>query len=235
MAIKIAVCTAWGSPFSWTPAVYNLMNLKRPEGVEVAFYPGKGWCPARRHMYGVECAIKWDATHVCFLGADQVHELDILVKFTKHIKDGWKIITALVPVRGRLDKNEKPFQPMAWKLVDGEFKNINPSDAPYQEVDLVGSGALIFDIKLLKLLKKPWFKEKITDNDYNRSPTMDTSFTYKLSRVSKSKILCDCTIGVKHLDTFAIDPSFGDRFSDWPIDSKDSVENSLVNMYQFVS
>jgi hypothetical protein len=229
---KIAVCTAWGSPFAWTHAAYNMMNLIRPDGVDVRFYPGWGWCPARRHMYGVELALEWGATHICFLGADQVHELDILLKFTKHIKDGWRIVTALVPVRTRMDKNKKPFQPMVFKEKDGDFKPINPSDAPYQEVDTVGTGALMFDAKLLLTLQKPWFAETIIDNSYNREATMDTRFVHRLTQIAKSKILCDCTIGVKHLDIFPIDPSYGDRFSDWPVSSKKNSKLRLREMYQ---
>lgn len=229
---KLAVCTAWGSPFTWTHAAYNMMNLKRPEGVEVKFYPGWGWCPARRHMYGVELALEWGASHICFLGGDQVHEFDILLKFCDHIEKGWKAVTALVAARGRIDEKQKPFQSNAWKLENGQFEQLNLADGPYQEIVTVGSGAFMFDVELLKALKKPWFEEKVIDEDCNRNPTMDTRFIWRLHKEAGAKILCDCTIGVKHLDVFPIDPTYGDRFSDWPVASKANRKAILGNFYQ---
>jgi hypothetical protein len=182
-------------------------------------------------MYGVELGLEWGASHIMFMGADQVHELDILEKFVNHIKNGWKLVTALTPVRGRVDEG-KPFQPVGWKRVGGKFELIDPSDAPYQEIDAIGSGTLLFDVEILKGLKKPWFSETVVDKDYNRDTTMDTKFSYRLVKQSKSKILCDCTIGVKHLDIFPIDPSYGDRFSDWPVPSRENHKKKLSDMYQ---
>lgn len=229
---RLAVCTAWGSPFSWTHAAYNMMNLKRPEGVEVMFYPGWGWCPARRHMYGVELALEWGATHICFLGGDQVHELDILVKFWKHIQEKWKVVTALVPARGRLDKEHKPFQVSAWKKTGTGFKELDPEDGPYQAITIIGSGALVFEASLLNKLRKPWFKERVIDDHGNREPTMDTRFVHRLHTEAKADILCDCTIKAKHLDVFGIDPSYGDRFPDWPVASKENKKEILGMMFQ---
>jgi len=232
MVKKIVVCTAWGSPFSWTHAAYNMMNLTRPPGVDVMFTPGYGWCPARRHMYGVERALEWGASHVCFLGGDQVHELDILVKFTDHLESGYKVVTALVNSRGRVNEDQKPFQSNAWKQEEDKFVRIDKEDNPLQEIDTIGSGALIFDIGLLSSLKKPWFEEAVIDKDCNRVTTMDTRFVWRLRNEAKAKILCDCSIGTKHLEVFGIDDSFSERFSDWPVATKDNKTEMLNLMYQ---
>lgn len=224
---KIAVCTAWGSPFSWTHGVYNLMNLNRPTGVEVKFIYGMGRDPARRHMWGVEKALDWGASHICFLGSDQIHDVDILEKFVSHIEDGWPMVCAMVPVRGWVPVKgiDKPFQKFMWAFKDGNrepifdqdhMKLITPEDGPLVEACCTGSGAIIFDVNLILSLKKPWFRESKADEDGKRPATMDTTFVWRLCTEAHGRLLCDTTINVAHMDVFAIDDSFPDRFADWP-------------------
>lgn len=239
---KIAVCTAWGSPFSWTHGVYNMANLIRPDGVEVKYIPGFGRDPGRRHMWGVEQAFNWGASHICFLGTDQLHDLDILVKFCKHIVDGWPMVTALVPARSMVDVNgvKKPFQKLAWKWKPGVADNgnirdlkfsaenlevLNWKDANYQECVVVGSGALMFDIGLLEMLERPWFREADADENGWKPATMDTTFCWRLVTEAGGRLLADCTIDVVHLDIFPIDESYADRFSDW---AKKSVPTEVL-------
>jgi hypothetical protein len=183
-------------------------------------------------MYGVEFALEWEATHICFLGGDQVHELGILVKFWEHIQRGWKIVTALVPARGRLDKEHKAFQVCAWKANGNGFKEIDTKAGEYQTISIIGSGAIIFEAALLKKLRKPWFEEEVVDNHCNRVPTMDTRFVHRLHTEAGADILCDCTIKARHLDVFPIDPSYGDRFPDWPVASKENKKEILGMMFQ---
>jgi len=229
---KIAVCTAWGSPFCWTHAAYNMANLTRPEGVEVRYLPGFGWCPARRHMQGVEEAIKWGATHICFWGADQINPgHDMLVKFTKHMENGWPVAAARVPVRGwiKSEKAPKPFMKLAYRWKDGlenkvqerkfdinHLELVDPKDGDLQEIVTIGSGALMFDVNVLYRLKKPWFVETVRDDDYNRIANMDTRFTWRLVTEANARILCDLTIDVVHIDILPIEEWMGDRFMDWP-------------------
>ena len=229
---KIAVCTAWGSPFCWTMPAYNMANLARPEGVEVLYLPGFGWCPARRHAQGVEEALRWGATHICFLGADQMHPIDILERFADHITNGWGAVCARVPARGWAAKDfyDKPYQETAfkWKLNENgnpTCKNFNQEcmeavkeeDGLLQEIAVIGSGALMFDINIIKGMKKPWFKERLKkDGSYQRLPVMDTFFTYRISTEMNVKILCDLSIKVQHVDVFPIDASYGDKFEDVP-------------------
>jgi hypothetical protein len=239
---KIAVCTAWGSPFSWTHSMYNLMNLDRPEGVQVKFIPGMGRDPARRHMWGVERALQWGASHICFLGADQMHDMDILVKFTKHIEDGWPAVTAMVPARGwvRGPEVNAPFLKFAYgwkddvdlsspKFSTNYLKMVTPKDGDYVEVVVIGSGAIMFDVQLLYMMDKPWFREwaEVDENAW-RPAAMDTFFCWRLVVEAGAKILCDNTINIIHLDVFPIDESYSERFSDWPVDKAEEVIHSRL-------
>lgn len=209
-----------------------MANLLRPEGVEVLYLPGFGWCPARRHMDGVERAMEWGATHICFLGQDHMNPNDILLKFTKHIEDGWPAVAARVPARGWIKDGgfEKPFTKIAYKWKRDENGNVKhlkfdlkclelvkEEDGPLQEIVVIGTGALMFDINLLHALKKPWFYEHLRhDGSYDRIPKMDTVFSWRLVNEAGGRMLCDLTIDIVHLDVFPIDESFGDRFLDWP-------------------
>ena len=224
---KIGVCTSWGSPFVWMHGAYNMMNLEHPKGVGVRFFPGHGRDPARRHMWGVEKALEWGATHICFLGADQVHDEDILVKFAKHCEDGWAATAGMVPVRGWVPSLEKAFGKVAWKWKDDVnrsgaklnmdfFEPVFSTGPEYEEIAITGSGALMFDVNCLHLLKKPWFIEAPPNDDASRMFIMDTMFVFRLVTQGHARILLDKTIFITHLEIFAIDETYGDRFYDYP-------------------
>jgi len=231
---KIAVCIPWGSPFMWMHTAFNLMNLNRPKGVEIKFFNGFGRDPAGRHMWSIKMALKWGATHACFLGADQLHPLDILEKFCVHIENGWSVATAMVPIRGVVAVRgvEKPFQKVAWKWKDPnkpkpeglptiyDMELVDPADGPLQEVVILGSGAMLFDINLLHAMKKPWFKEEEANENSHRAAKMDTTFVWRLVREAGARMLCDLTVDIQHLDVFPIDESYGDRFSDWTAEKR---------------
>ena len=231
---KLAVCIPWGSPFIWMHPAFNFMNLNRPKGVEVKFINGMGRDPGERHLWGAKTAIEWGATHICFLGADQLHPMDILEKFCIHMENGWPACTALVPIRGRVlvDGINRPFQKCAWKWKDpdapkksnhldtNDLSLINKQDGPYQEIVCIGSGALMFSVSLLKALQKPWFREGEPDESGFRSAKMDTTFSWRLCTEAKGRILADLTIDIKHLDVFPIDETYGIRFGDWTAEKR---------------
>jgi hypothetical protein len=242
---KIGVCTAWGSPFVWTHSAFNLMNLERPEGIEVEYFMGQGRDPARRHTWGVEQAIKSGASHICFLGLDQLHPLDILKTFTKHLEDGWPAVAAIPPARANLmmeDGKYKPFAKVGWVWRESDTNKVSgrtfskehmrmatPDEGDYIEIVACGSGCLIFPVELIRALEKPWFKEYPADEDAWRPAVMDTYFAYRLVTEAGGRILWDTTIDVIHLDVFPIDETYSERFHDWtePRDEKEAVCRSL--------
>lgn len=224
---KIGVCTAWGSPFVWTDPAYNMMNLEHPKGVEIRFFRSSGRDPGRRHMHGVEQAMEWGATHIAFLGPDQIHAEDILVKFTDHMAAGWAAVTGLVPVRGWVPGLSKPFQKIAWKWKEGIDRSqaklsteyleaVSKFGPDYEEIAVVGSGALMFDVSCLEAMRQPWFLEAPASADGRRPSIMDTMFCFRLVTEGGAALLLDRTINIWHVDAFPIDDSYGDRFYDYP-------------------
>ena len=237
--MKLAVGPAWASPFVWTRFTETALNIKHPEGVEVKWIFGKGWCPARRHTDLCEQALEWGADLICFAGADQVYAPDLLQRLVARHREGYEVVAALVPARGYFAWNEgmKPFQPMAWRFkavqpVDGKvparpyrgqaldgdmIEVIDPTKEDMQRVDFIGSGVLMFHRDHLLSLKRPWFQEQVDPVTYQRHASMDCMFVWRLAQEASARVWVDCTITVKHLHPFEIDDTFQTRFLDYMI------------------
>ena len=115
--MKLAVVYPWSSAFVMTDWAENALNLERPEGCEVRWIRGKGWCPARRHIDGCEKAVVWGADLICIIGADQVHPDNLLVRLV----EGWKktngMVACLIPFRG-IPEGEllSPYGLVGWRV-----------------------------------------------------------------------------------------------------------------------
>lgn len=235
--MKLAVGYPWSSPFVWTGFADHLPNLQRPEGVDVRFFRGAGWCPARRHISICEQALEWGADLILIIGADQIHPEDMLPRLVQRWKEtGGQVIAALVPARAYVGwQDMRPFQPMAWrfKRTSGGLADIKPREyrgmaldpdlievidpdaGELQDVNFIGSGVLMFHRDHLLALSAPWFKETIERESYQRLANMDCTFVYRLQTEAHARVLVDTTIKVKHLHAFEIDDSFQYRFDDW--------------------
>jgi hypothetical protein len=234
MKRKLAVGYPWSSPFVFTSFADHLPNLQHPEGYEVRFFRGQGWCPARRHAHICEQAMAWGADLICIIGTDQIHPEDMLPRLVSRIeRDGCEVITALVPTRGYVDwQDMKPFQPLAWrfKRTNGnapmrQFRGlaldpdaieiIKPEDGDLQRVNFIGSGVLMFQRDHLLALDLPWFSEMVDHKTQQRLSNMDCRFVWRLQSEAHAKVWVDTTIKVKHLHVFNIDDTYQNRFDDW--------------------
>lgn len=229
--MKLGIFYPWSSPFTFTGFTDTIANLQRPEGVEVRFFRGEGWCPSRRHNDGCEKALKWGADLILCIGTDQTYPEDMLIRLVNRFRETGGVITALVPFRGYVGwQDMKPFQPLGWRLTntgDGarEFRGaeidpdmmepINPADGDLQRVNLIGSGVLLFHRDHLLALARPWFFDRADPETMHRVADMDSKMIWRLQIEAGATVWVDTTIKVKHLHIFSIDDSFQDRFSDW--------------------
>lgn len=240
--LKLAVGVPWASPFYWTEAHDAMLNLQRPasarnqwgvrEALEVRFFRGKGWCPARRHGDICEQALAWGADLICIMGADQIHPEDTLVKLVDRWNEGCDVIAALVPARGYVGwMGMKPFQRMAWRvkrplarsieelnaLVDqpNEREVVDPAEGDLLPINFIGSGVLMFATAHLLMLEQPWFFEKYNPKTMQRLASMDTTFVWRLQTEAGAKVWVDTTIKVQHLHAFPVDETYAERFTDW--------------------
>lgn len=206
------------------------MNLIHPDGWSVRFIQGNGWCPANRHNMALAQAINWGAHAMVFMGPDHWVEEDCLVKLIGHLDDGWDMAAGWVPSRGIVGIDKRPYPYLAYKLKDPDnyipdkFAVLHYNDKDYeivttgaesQEIHIIGSGILMFKVDVVKDMKKPWFGE-LTQRDeyYSRWPVQDSHFTYRCTVEGGHRLWLDTTIEAKHLDVFAIDETFEERFKD---------------------
>ena len=233
--MKLAVGYPWTSPFMFTQFVDSTLNMKHPEGYEVEYFRGVGWCPAKRHINLCEKALEWGADLICIIGADQVHPPDMLCKLAKRWDEGCEVTAALVPVRGYVNWQEmKPFQPMAWRFKTSDemgttrYRDYNSmgtdadmihvverSDGDLVKANFIGSGVIMFHRDHLLALKKPWFSETVDPETLERVANMDCIFAWRLQEEAYATLWIDTTIQVTHLHTFEIDDTYSERFSDW--------------------
>lgn len=234
MKPKLAVGYPWSSPFTFTGFTDHLPNLQRPDGWDVRFFRGQGWCPARRHAHICEQALTWGADAICIIGTDQVHPEDMLPRLvTRMTRDQCEVITALVPARGYVGwQDMKPFQPIAWrwKKRDGVvplenyhgmdvskdmIEIVRHEDGDLQRVNFIGSGVLMFQRDHLLALDMPWFSEMVEHKTQQRISNMDCRFVWRLQMEAHAKVWVDTTIKVQHLHVFNIDDTYQNRFDDW--------------------
>lgn len=237
--IKIGIIVAWDSPFIWTAPAFNMMNWERPEGCELNFIMGVGWCPAARHNDGVAKAQEWGADLIAFNGGDHLCPKDILVRMKARIDEGWDMVQAIVPSRGICGANRAPFQSISYKIVGpipenfvtncpkGSMKILTEKDEP-QESHICGTGNIMMKAEILDGLERPYFEEHIKkDRMYGRECVQDSQFVSRCTIYGGAKLFCDTSIRLVHIDAFGIDETYQHRFADKVSDPKWSPSKDL--------
>ena len=203
------------------------LNMKGPSGYETRWFRGCGDSSPMRHTDMIDKALVWNADLICFVGADQVHQEDMLQKLVNRIDEGYSVISATVPMRGHVDGQEsKPFQAMAWRFVEEtkSFQSIDLSQGTVQPIDVIGSGVLMFPASAIKKMKKPWFEYLHDSNLSKKTGGCDSKFVWNLNRQAGYQVYVDTTIKVQHANVFLIDDTYSDRFSDWGEENKGEVK-----------
>ena len=199
--MKLACVLPWGSPFVWTKPMVACMNLTRP--CETKFFQGAGWASSIRHINGMRAALNWGATHIMFLGGDQLPEEDLLTRLTERINEGYSMMTGWIAPR---NPPHKAFADIVTGQEGEKFttKRVYADEGhkePFQ-VNLVGTGILIFPAEYLKALKKPWMRETIdVERDSARTSNEDVIFVWRLQSEAGGKLWLDPAIRVTHVTT----------------------------------
>ena len=224
---KIGILIPWDSPFMFTAAAFNMMNWERPEGCELNFIMGAGWCPAARHNDSIEKAQEWGADLIMFNGGDHLCPKDIVIRMKKHIDNNWDMVHAMPPSRGVCGADGTPFKALSYKVVgslpkENYITNCRPQsikcltygDEP-QQSHICGTGNILMKAEILKGMEKPYFEEFIKkDGKYGRQPVQDSTFVSRCTIESGARMICDPTIRINHLDVFGIDDTYSERFKD---------------------
>jgi hypothetical protein len=213
---RLAVCYPGDTSFVFMQAFESIVAIESPDDCEVKWFRGVGWCQARRRIHAAQQALDWDADLIACLDLDQVYEPDILKRLVARHDEGCQMVAAMVPMRGYVrSARTAPFQPLAWKIDDGEFVPVDPADGELQRCEFPTSAALLFRASDLRRLKRPWYFFSYKPEDWKQIHGEDASFALRMLRELNVEAWVDTTIRVKHLHPFAIDETFSERFSDW--------------------
>ena len=221
---KIAVCYPGDIPSVYTSPFNSMVNIEPPKDCEVKWFRGLGWCQARRRTHMCEQAIEWGADIIAQLDIDQVYEPDILKRLLARYDEGYKIIAAMVPVRGYLkDSKVKPFGRLAWRSTEGgkAFEPVKTSEGEVLEVDFPTSACVLFGADALLMLPKPWYYIKYSPETWKMIEGEDGDFFLRMGRIG-IKSYVDTTIKVKHAYVFEIDETYSKRFPDWKEGGEDA-------------
>lgn len=217
--MRLAVCYAGDMPSVYMEAFSSIVNIQNPPDCEVRWFLGGGWCQARRRMDACEKALDWGAEAIVQLDVDQVYDPDILCRLLSRFREGYQVIAAMVPGRGWVDVEKmKPFQRLAWKLIDGgkDFEPVDPSEGDVIECEFPTSACLIMDADIFRKLPKPWYSIDYDPDTWEVKAGEDSLFFLNIKKYLGIKSYVDTTINVKHLNVFAIDDTYSERFPDWP-------------------
>lgn len=214
---KLAICYPGDMATVYTLAFESLVNITHPEGCEIRWFRGIGWCQARRRTQACEKALEWGAELIVQLDIDQVYEPDILFRLLARFDEGYRIIAAMVPMRGYVEESKlPPFGGCAWRLLDGgkDFEPVRVTEGDVQKADFPTSACVLFAADDLKRLEKPWYFFEYDTKTYKLVKGEDGLFFLRMAKLGVDSFV-DTTIKVKHANVFGIDETFSGRFADW--------------------
>jgi hypothetical protein len=212
---KLAVCYPGDMPTFYAKAVDSLLNIERPEGFEVQWFRGFGWCQARRRIVAAEAAIAWGADLIASLDMDQVYEPDILNRLVGRIEEGFDCVSALIPSRGKSPALDRPFQGMGWRMDGDKFTPVTAEDGEMVPAAFGTHGCCIFRASDIERLQQPWYAYTYDKKNWQEIEGEDSRFFLRFNQELGVKTWIDTTIKVKHCHVFQIDETYSERFNDW--------------------
>lgn len=226
---KLGICYAWTPPFAYSDFLETALNLRHPESWEVRWFRGQSWCVARSRSKAMELALDWGADAILLTDVDHVYEEDLLERLVARYEAGCEIVAPRIPMRGYIGQlGFPPFQKIGWRLDerarageipvrDSKLVPIDPKDGDLQAAEFPNPGCLLFPAEALRKLDpgKPWLYEYLDPQTFGLKGGGDTVFVRRLQVEGGCKAWIDCTVEVKHLQTFSIDGTYPERFSDW--------------------
>jgi len=213
--LKIAVCYPGDMPTFYAPVVESVLNIRNPEGYDVRWIRGLGWCQARRRIDAAEKAIAWGVDLIVSLDLDQSFPPDVLERLVGRVQEGYRCVSALIPARGKSPSLDLPFQGMAWQSVDGEVVPITPEDGEMVRAEYFSHGCCIFHVEDLLRLEEPWYTYEYDKKNWRETQGEDCRFFQRLNQELGVETWVDTTIKVKHCHVFKIDETYSERFPEW--------------------
>jgi len=148
----------------------------------------------RNHL--VTTAGSQKCTHLWMADTDQVYPWDTLVRLLEHDLDA---------VACKVHRRYPPYDPIMFRGKHPLFKNVPDEEwkkGGLIEVDATGSGSIMYNMRVFKEIKPPWFEFHLQDP--GKPPLGEDIFFCTKLKKAGFKIYVDCDIKVGHLATLAI-------------------------------
>jgi hypothetical protein len=169
--------------------VYSFLGLLRPCKTVYIWPRGKGFLDAIRNGL-VEQAMTAGCTHLFMGDTDQVYPNDTLVRLLSH---------RLSVVAGKVHRGSPPYDPILYRGENYQYELVSDDewrDGQLVEVDAIGCGAVLYDMRCFMDIPPPWFE--FTRDDDGTPVGEDIAFCHKL-RQAGYLIHVDCSVKVGHL------------------------------------
>ena len=139
-------------------------------------------------------ALAAGCTHLIMMDTDQVY----------HPRTIRKLLSHKLPIVGCLVyRRYPPFDPLMFKGTQSKYLNINTwREGELVKVDATGTGCLLFDMKVFKILPEPWFKH-ILPGDGIEEEGEDFYFC-RNAREAGLEIYVDTSIPCGHLSQMIV-------------------------------
>ena len=128
-----------------------------------------------------------EATHILMIDDDEVFPPDMLIKLLEHDED---------VVGGLAFKRNNDFQPCVFKRKGENFYPMLPNY--YQEVDAIGTGAVLFKKEVFQKIPYPWFETYYEKGAPEKHWSVDFDFCKKAA-ANGVKIFCDPSFEIGHV------------------------------------
>jgi len=148
----------------------------------------------------VEYAIQAGCSHLLMMDTDQIYPSDTIMKLIEH---------DLPIVGAKVHRRYPPFDPIMYKwdreigryfmLPEEIWKNES-----LPEVDVVGTGCILVDIKVFMDLEYPWFKHESVSLKSGQKAVGEDVYFCRKAKEAGYQIFADTTIKIDHLGLLSI-------------------------------
>lgn len=195
--VKLAIMIPCSFPFIPSSFFYSFVHMKKPEFIFI--HADNGPIHGLRNNL-VEEALKQGCTHGIMMDVDQVYHPDTIIRLLSH----------KLPIVGALvHRRYVPFDSLMLKFVDRgycyDYVSVDEwEDGELVEVDATGTGCLMFDLSIFRIMPRPWFRDD-KGKDIPGQPPIgeDIGFCQDLKEAGY-RIFVDTSVPAGHLSTMII-------------------------------
>lgn len=181
-----------GEQARWTEFTMSLIVLERPQGTRIASVSGTYIQASRNYL--VAQLLESDGQWLFMVDDDHTFDRSLLIN----------LLDRHVPVVGAAAVSRKPpYYVCAYQPGARHAMGIHDFDGTFQQVDAVGTGAILIRREVFEALAPPWFE--VGFDERGRNVSEDVTFCHR-AREAGFSVWLDGTQTLGHLTGMALRP-----------------------------